>query len=582
MQTNMSKIKHFGDKILQNTLDYFTKNNITFLMPAFYPQRGGVLVDAANNGAKVVIAGGQKGQQIFKGIPQYGLASGTTGIEETQEGLNNIVSQFPKDISGKVAVFSEAPLGYNAWGKSVENHLGNVDIVATNEQSLRLYFEEKVNLTAILKKAGLEKHIIPSQIVNFPMSKEDIIYTYNNLKNKDGKVVVQSCGQGVNESGGGYTTAIISSLTEFAKYCQNGSVQVAKVAKFIDGYNSNLSFCTGNLVPSPTMLGAAKTNLTESDPLYSAETIDLLIQRAEQMGINKDTVFNVVVPSTLKVVGDPNLTPNPTSGVGNMINYHFDNETSEQIYDIGNKLGTLLALCGKVGLAGADLIITKEGEIYINEINDRQQGTTEKTSLHCEKNGIPGIHHISFLQNYANLNNGAVQLYMQMLKENQHEIFEATRSTSSPFYIKVVGKEDVVAQTSLSSGKYMACKNDDNSQWTWHLGTNLETEESFINLEDGQVIADITDADIIKGQSIHKGEHILRINGEVIEDSENPFLINADGQSVLNTSWIEPISALYSQLTVPVEVKSIALKDASMALTDSATAAAPITEIVQE
>ena len=62
--------------------------------------------------------------------------------------------------------------------------------------------------------------IIPSQIIEFPISVEEIISTYNSLKNKDGKVVVQSCGQGVNESGGGYTTAIISSLKEFAEYCK--------------------------------------------------------------------------------------------------------------------------------------------------------------------------------------------------------------------------------------------------------------------------------------------------------------------------------------------------------------------------
>ena len=36
----------------------------------------------------------------------------------------------------------------------------------------------------------------------------------------------------------------------------------------------------------------------------------------------------------------------------------------EDIYNIGDKLGTLMAMCGKVGLCGADLIITKDGEIF--------------------------------------------------------------------------------------------------------------------------------------------------------------------------------------------------------------------------
>ena len=553
MPKNIQQIKKYGDRILSKTFKKLASEDVTFLMPAFYPQRGGVLAELVKNGGKAIIAGGAKGQQIFKEIPQYGIEGGTTGIEESIEKLTQIVKAYPEDIMGDVAVFSEAPLGNNAWSNAVKNHLPNVNIIGTNEQNLRLYFEEKVNLTSILEKAGLSKHIIPSEVVQFPQSIDELTELYKTLSSEDGRVVIQSCGPGVNESGGGYSTNIVSSFEDFINVCSSTEAgKFAKIATYIQGYNSNLSICVGNTVADKNGLGATKQNLDITESLYHPSTLDSLVSRSKDLGIDESNIFTIVAPATLKVVGDKNLTHSSTNGVGNMINHHFEEDISNQIYDIGSKLGHLLGLCGKVGLAGVDLIVTKEGNIFINEINDRQQGPTEKTSIHCENNDIPGIHHISFLQNYADLNDVETKMYMTWLKENQKEIYQASVQTSSPFYIKMVGKMPAVSDVNLSSGMYYASR-DEQGSWTWDLENPLPTEtQSSIDFDKGEIVVGLTDVGLSCGQAVPKGTQIARIIGETTDDESAPFLIDSErGVSVLNDKWVGVVSSLYKQALSP-------------------------------
>lgn len=556
-------IKKYGDRILSKTFQNLVSKDITFLMPAFYPQRGGVLAELVKNGGRAIIAGGAKGQQIFKEIPQYGIEGGTTGIEESIEKLTQIVNAYPEDIFGNVAVFSEAPLGDNAWSEAVKNHLPNVNIIGTNEQNLRLYFEEKVNLTSILEKAGLSKHIIPSEIVQFPQSIDELTELYEMLRSEDGRVVIQSCGPGVNESGGGYSTNIVNNFEDFMNVCISTEAgKFAKIATYIQGYNSNLSICVGNTVANKNGLGATKQNLNITESLYHPSTLDSLISRSEDLGIDEHNIFTIVAPATLKVVGDKNLTHSSTNGVGNMINHHFEEDISNQIYDIGSKLGHLLGLCGKVGLAGVDLIITKEGNIFINEINDRQQGPTEKTSIHCENNDIPGIHHVSFLQNYADLNDVETQLYMSWLKEHSKEIYQASTQTSSPFYIKMVGKDSAGLGVNLSSGMYSGvnlssgmyyASRDEQGVWKWDLENPLPNDsQGYIDFVNGEIVAGLTDVALSCGQEVPKGTQIARIIGETTKDEDAPFLIdNEKGVSVLNDKWVGVISSLYKQTLSP-------------------------------
>ena len=73
--------------------------------------------------------------------------------------------------------------------------------------------------------------------------------------------------------------------------------------------------------------------------------------------------------------------------------------------------------CGKVGLAGADLIIDKDNHIWINEINDRQQGPTEQLSLDAENSGLVGIHRLAFIANYADCSAPKVQKLFYQVKQ---------------------------------------------------------------------------------------------------------------------------------------------------------------------
>ena len=552
----LSLIKKLGDRNLVNTFKMLKDKDVTLVMSAFYPQRGGILNEYAKNGGKSVISGGLEGQQIFPYVPQHGLNYETTGIEETPDRLQEIVCALPKSITGKVGLCVEAPLGDNLWSKNLASHLGGAEIVASNEQNLRSYFEEKMNLVSILEKSGLQKYVIPQTLVTDKPSDKDIQNIYEQFKNEDGKVVVQNCGPGVNESGGGYSTIIASTLEDFADIFTSQTQGVKKVATFINGCNSNLSFCAGNLVSSESGFGATKGQLQESDGLYDPSTIDSLLQRGEKLGLTQDNTFSIVVPGTLKVVGDKNLSCSETSGVGNIINYHFPAEISSQIYEIGSKLGSLMALCGKVGLAGVDLIITKQGQVFINEINDRQQGTTEITSINSENNDVPGLLHIAFLQNFADMNDYSNYLYMQQLKDNSKQIYEEMdkENVGSPFYIKLLGKyENVYSSIDLSSGAYTIQKQGD-GYYQWDFSKNQDKEEDsenaypLINLDNDINSIVLEGIDLSQGQFIPVSTQIGRICGEAQSGSE-PFIIDEEGNSILNPEWIPIVKSLEQQAT---------------------------------
>ncbi|MBQ3493803.1 MAG: hypothetical protein IJA69_00125, partial [Clostridia bacterium] len=361
MQKNtLTELTQKGKELFSKLAKSYAYNGIDLLMTDLVPQRGGILSEAVDEGATAYIAGGKNGQQFFKNIPQFS-PDFDTFTRRTNDTVGEIVSCLPQDlVSDKIGLFLYVPMGDRMWSKAVESHTG-AKVIATNEQNFRSYFEEKTNLSDILRAAGLEKHIIPSEVIRHDRSltSEEAQALYEQYADADGKIVVQYCGEGCTEKGGGYSTRVITSYEEFEGVCAEPRDSYMKVAKFITGYNSNLSICAGNLVPATGMLGAVKNNLTERESRFSGATIYSLLHRARGMGINENNIIVNVQPSTLKVVGAPQLTSIETNGVGNQLNYNFEPQISEAIYNLGNKLGTLMAMCGKVGLCGADLIITK-------------------------------------------------------------------------------------------------------------------------------------------------------------------------------------------------------------------------------
>ena len=538
-----------GKHLFSTLAKAYAYNGIDLVMTDVAPQRGGILSEAVSLGATAYMAGGKDGQQFFKNIPQYTLPYDTFTTRGADT-IKSIVGCLPKDLcKDKVGFFLYAPLGDRLWGKAFEEHTGS-KIIATNEQNFRSYFEEKTNLSDILRAAGLSSHIIPSKVIrdNKSINSEQAQELYETYASQEGKIVVQYCGEGCNEKGGGYSTRVIDNLEEFQSVCAEPRDSYIKVAKFISGCNSNLSICAGNLVPATDMLGAVKNNLTESESRFSGSTIYSLLHRARQMGINESNTVVSVQPGTLKVVGDPQLTSVETNGVGNQLNYNFEKPILDSIYDIGSKLGTLMAMCGKVGLCGADLIITKEGEIFVNEINDRQQGPTESAGLNNEAHGLPALHRTAFLLNFADLKNEQVSSYLREVGESSREIYDQALQIPSPFYIKFISKYNAVATQDVRAGDYNLQK-DAFGSWSWNLSTPKQSdgELPIVDLTQNKTTVHINAVSMNKGDFFPKETQLLRINGESTPDSM-PFVINEEGKSVLSSDWVQPIEALYSTI----------------------------------
>jgi len=542
----LNQLTRTGLSLFDSLAKAYAAYDIPILMADHVPQRGGILSEFVTHGGQAFIAGGKDGQQFFPNVPQYTLNYDTFNSRDASS-IKAITNCFPKGIVREnLATFSYTPQGDRDWARGIQENVGGT-IVASNEQNFRSYFEEKTNLTDILTRAGLQKHIIPSTVIrnSEPLSDVYASLLYRQLSDNEGRIVVQRCGEGNAERGGGKSTEIVSSFEEFHEIVSAERDSYLKIAKFVSGCNSNLSLCAGNTIPSETMLGAVKGELLPYESRFKGETLDFLRARGEELGLNESNIVVNVQPGTLKVVGDPHLTKSSTNGVGNQLNYNYDKDTMDEIFNIGQKLGAYMALCGKVGLCGLDLIITKDGEIFINELNDRQQGPTESAGLNNEANGLPSIHREAFLMNYADLKNPEVSSYLQELNENSKEIYEASAQIPSPFYIKVHALKNSFATTDLKPGDYVVTK-DNQGNCHWDLENSLDlpqAPETDVNKD--MFIARINTVSAKKDDFIPEDSQLLRINGIATSESA-PFTINAEGDSVLAENWITAIDSLYA------------------------------------
>ncbi len=181
-----SKLNSEAQDIFEQVVAKSVDDDVLFVMPAFYPQRGGILEEIVAKGGKAVIAGGAPGQQLFDGITQYSPGFDTTGISETPEEIHKIVMALPSELvrGKKVALFVEAPVG-KYWSNNMK--LKGAQIAASNEQNLRLFFEEKTNLQKILAEAGLQDCFIPSEVVEVKnLSMEDMDKLYAKYQGQTG------------------------------------------------------------------------------------------------------------------------------------------------------------------------------------------------------------------------------------------------------------------------------------------------------------------------------------------------------------------------------------------------------------
>ncbi|MBP3546630.1 MAG: hypothetical protein J6K16_05820 [Alphaproteobacteria bacterium] len=532
-------------EIFETTVKGLAQKDVLFVMPAFYPQRGGILEDVVACGGKAIIAGGAPKQQLFDGIVQYSPGFDTTGISETPKEIYEIVKAIPNDVvRGKdVALFIEAPVGRH-WSNNLK--LKKANIVLSNEQNLRSFFEEKVNLEKVLKTADLKDCFIPSEVViSENLSHKDMYDLYAKYCGENGKVVLQSCGAENVESGGGKGTDIVADFDEFCDVIVQHHGHV-KVAKFIDGYCSNMSMFVGNMIADKENGGMIKGGLKDGDDAFNPQTLNVLLNRGENMGISDDNVVVLAARASLKAIGDKNLTKSSSNGVGNSLGYEFAPEINDKINEIAQKLGALMGKCGKVGLAGADLIIDKNNHIWINEINDRQQGPTEQLSLDAENSDLVGIHRLAFVANYADCSQPKVQKLFYQIKQVSPKIYEQSLQSDGSFYIKMMGKQAGVASSiiDLQPGIYAVHKTE-GGKWNWDFSQKYQ-EAPNVNLNNDTIYLGLAGVSLKKGQSVPSGAQILRIVGKA-KNGSSPFNIS-DGKVAVNPKWLPIIKDLYGSI----------------------------------
>lgn len=551
----MQKIQEINNQlneVLEQTAEKFKEENINIVMPTYIPQRGEILKEFASRGVNTAIAGGMKGAQCFKEIPQYGMEEDTFPYTD---GFPDYITQritrlIPDDLlkDRKVAVFSY--VNNLGWSHYIEERNLGTQIVATVEQNLRGYFEEKGNLLKILDTAGLSEYKIPTEQVSNETTIDELIDVYERIKNEDGKVVVQDCCS-ENGNAGGKGTLFINSCEEFVKNIKENKGR-RKVARFIKGFESNLSFFAGNTKPEENMYGSTKMNLTPDMDNFNPDTLDSLLAKAREAGINEDNIVTIVGRGTLKAVGDENLTSYESNGVGNDIGYVYEGKIGDQITEVGTKLARLMALSGKVGIAGADLIIDKQGKVWINEINDRQQGPTAQMSKDAENNGIPSLLKISLLSSYGDFRDKKVLEVFENLRKYSQEIHKAYKTGRGEFYLKVnsthpKGHYEKV-KNNLRPGIYEISRKED-GKWKLNFSSYKSPNSNVsyqTNPKEGKVVVKIVGGDWKVGDEVENGSQLFRLTG--ITNPENPPFVIENGKTVLNKSWKPVVEACYNYL----------------------------------
>lgn len=539
----IGKIKKALDAAFARISDEFAADGVSVLMPTYSPPQGRLLSEFNRVGGKAYIAGGKKNAPAFKNVTQFGLDFDTTPyINSFPKGMSEqIVEAIPDALveNKKVAIFAfiTPPA---SWAKHIADRGQNTEIVASNEQNTRLFFENKGNLMHILTEAGLGAYVIPTEVVDCKKPDHELRAVYNRVKSASGKVVVQSCVENYEP------TRFIGSEDDFVAHAR-ASKTPFKVTRFIDGNEGNLSFFVGNTLPAENGRGVVKCNLPQGVDFARPESLAAIEAHAAAQGVDAASVFSVTGRATLKVVGDSLLANAPGDSVGNNIGHVYEDHIAAQIAEIGEKLGVKMGLCGKVGLAGADLIIDRDGKVWINEINDRQQGPTDQMSADAEASGIPGLSRMAWFAHYADFSKPENMALMAALRDNAGEIHHSYATSPGSFYIKVYATHDesfdgkIGAHKDLPAGTYSIVK--DGGGWKWRFAGEGAAAEK-VNLDSGAVTVKISSGSLAKGDAPASGAELFRITGTA-SGKDAPFQI-AEGISYLHPEWRQMIVQLYT------------------------------------
>ena len=534
-------IKKQLDTAFGGIVQDFSDKGVSVVMPTYAPAQGRLLSEFNRLGGTAYIAGGKKNAPAFKNVTQYGMDFDTAAyINVFPEGMSKkIVGRLPDAVlqNQKVAIFAYIPPS-ESWAQHINNRGLNTQIVARNEQNTRVFFENKGNLMHVLREAGLADYVIPTEVVKPQDSEKKLRAMYHRLKGGNGKVVVQSCVENYEP------TRFFSTEQDFVDGLSAVKMPF-KVVRFVEGNEGNLSFFVANTIPAKEGFGVAKCNLPEGVDYGKPESLSLIKKHAEQNGIAEDKVFSVTGRATLKVVGDSLLANEEGVGVGNNIGHVYNGPVSRQIAEVGEKLGHLMGTCGKVGLAGADLIIEKNGKVWINEINDRQQGPTDQMSADAESASVPGLTRMSWFAHYADFSKPENVALLDTLRRHKDTIHQQYATGEGSFYIKVLATHHashdgkVKAMRDLPEGIYTVAKK--NGRWTWEHCP--EGSLKPIDLSTGVMKVKITSGSLKKGDTPSSDAEMFRVTG-IASGDNSPFVIH-NGVSCVNPKWRPIIEQLY-------------------------------------
>lgn len=535
-----------------NSIKYLKKNDCTIIMPTYFPQRGQLLSEISKY-CNTLLVGGLENQKIFKNVRQYGLPYDTTAlgslfsVDAAKDIINTIPEENLQNKNIAVFLYDIKPSYPLSWINMIENRNLNTNIFASNFQNTADYFEEKANLSEILKVADLKNYEIPSIIIeNNDTANNELSEIYNKYKNNEGKIVIQTCSDingNTSSLAGGEGTFFVDDIEAFISLMKNNK-GAKKIAPFIKGVQSNVSFVVGNLINDSNNLGSKKVNLSNNVNPFNPESIYQIMNNVKNLGINKSNIISVFSRPTLKVVGDKNLTNEEGNGVGNDLGYVYPKEIQEQIFEIQSKLSKIMGLSGRVGLVNIDLIIDmNNNKVLINEINDREGGPLNQISKDAENNGLPPLNKLNWLLNFADINNENVKDLLMQIDLIKEDIYYKSCNSKGSFYIKINAKdENMICRKNTKPGIYNFSKEINSYNITKSNNEELPEIKNFENFD-----AIIEGGELFANTKIPQGAQIMRIEGNT-SNGYSPFTIK-NNKSILNPDWIPIVNSFYNKYT---------------------------------
>ncbi|WP_031072062.1 hypothetical protein [Streptomyces sp. NRRL WC-3742] len=182
-----------------------------------------------------------------------------------------------------------------------------------------------------------------------------------------------------------------------------------------------------------------------------------------------------------KAVGVPEAGIGPGKSAGNMWNRPWPRAAAEALVDAAVRVGRWAWHTHRMaGLFGLDAMLTPDGRVQLNEINCRNQGTTEVSAVNQQLRGLPPF----LLAHLTVLLDGRVDWLPDSEAFNAATVESAVNPTPGPFYLKIRNRypHPVVLNDSLpGSGLYSV-----RAGHLLHLGEGSHPAQA--NADAGQVL----------------------------------------------------------------------------------------------